>query len=127
MINFRISEALIEQIKLAVKVFGEVYVLGDGNFYTDKEACLTQKKFCPAENEEATFMLSFFKESEVPDTVDAFENMFFESRKNEIKEVKDTAIRADRNVLTMPKKEAVKVEEPEIKEKEVPKVPKVKK
>lgn len=118
MINFKITDTLIKQVTFTVKSFGECYLLGDGNFYTDKAAAIIQKTYAPADREEATFMLSFFKPSEVPQTITEMQEAFWKARTNEERQVVDDSVRENRNVISLPKEEKI-VEVVEEKEEKV--------
>ena len=101
MISFKINDAVIKQVKRTVSVHGTTYVLGCGNIYTDKDSAYNKKEYTNPDQEEATFLLKFDNIKDVPNTVEEFENAFFESRKNEIKHIKDASIKANKNIIDM--------------------------
>jgi len=101
MINFQISDALIKQVKKVVKVHGECHVLGCGNFYTTKETAIRKKDYTNPDQEEATFMLSFYKVEEVPNTVTEMEDAFYNSRRQESKIISANEIASNRNIIDM--------------------------
>lgn len=101
MINFKFNEALIKQLKKVVKVNGEVHVTGCGNYYSNKADAIRKKNFTNPDQEEATFMLSFYKVDDVPNTPRDLEDAFFQSRREEVKNYAEKEIRANKNIIDM--------------------------
>lgn len=107
MIDLKTSEALIKQLKATVRQHGEVHVCGCGNFYTDKESALRKKNFTNPDQEEASFMLTYNKVEDIPNTVKELDDAFFNSRRRELSKDEDSTLVKNRNIVDMsePKEE----------------------
>ena len=84
MITFRTSEALIKQIKKIVKVHGRCFVTGCGNLYYNREDAERKMQYTNPSEEEATFMVSYTRVEDVPNTPRELEDAFFNSKRAEL-------------------------------------------
>lgn len=106
MLNLRVSDALIKQIKACVKQNGVCHVLGCGNFYTRKEDAITKKDFTNPDQEEATYMITFDRVEDVPNTPKELEDAFYNAKRKEQQLYGSIREQKQRNVLIMDDEEA---------------------
>ena len=89
-LKFRINEIALKQIKATVKEYGVCWVNGCGNFYADEKSSMDKKAFTNPDQEEATYVVKFTKEEDVPSTVEKMEKLFWASRQAETQQTEDS-------------------------------------
>lgn len=113
MLNFKINEAVIGQVKETIAAFGIAYVHGCGNIYNSKENSDTRRDFTNAEQEEATYRVVLTSIPQVPETVESFKAALFAAKQVEMV----TPITSNRNErVFLPAKPKAEPEKEEVKE-----------